>query len=273
MARDGAARLRLFDGLKRSVLCRFLLRRGHDVRVRRRVGDERELRRDVLAPVKALFYILADALFKRAAVLLAHGHLAVSHLDAGLQVQKIRAQRGHSRAAAALSHVVEALDQKARLDLRRERAHALGDLRAGKALLGELRRRDDQEALAGAQILRIDHKDVRILLRRGAGILIAAGEIRADGDLHHRVILVRVAREHLAVLVLADRRRAAKVSAAVHVGKNVGGRDVHTIVEVLAVLDDAQRRDGNIIALEQRGRQVARAVGNNLHSHRSFLPS
>ena len=154
-----------------------------------------------------------------------------------------------------------------------ERAHALGDLRAGKALLGELRRRDDQKALAGAQILRIDHKDVRILLRRGAGILIAAGEIRADGDLHHRVILVRVAREHLAVLVLADRRRAAKVSAAVHVGKNVGGRDVHTIVEVLAVLDDAQRRDGNIIALEQRGRQVARAVGNDLHSHRSFLPS
>lgn len=51
-----------------------------------------------------------------------------------------------------------------------------------------------------------------------------------------------------------------------------GGRDVHTIVEVLAVLDDAQRRDGNIIALEQRGRQVARAVGNNLHSHRSFFP-
>ena len=273
VARDGAARLRLFDGLKRSVLCRFLLRRGHDVRVRRRVGDERELRRDVLAPVKALFYILADALFKRAAVLLAHGHLAVSHLDAGLQVQKIRAQRGHSRAAAALSHVVEALDQKARLDLRRERAHALGDLRAGKALLGELRRRDDQKALAGAQILRIDHEDVLVLLRRGAGILIAAGEIRADGDLHHRVILVCVAREHLAVLVLADRRRAAKVSAAVHVGKNVGGRDVYTIVEVLAVLDDAQRRDGNIIALEQRGRQVARAVGNNLHSHRSFLPS
>ena len=141
------------------------------------------------------------------------------------------------------------------------------------AVLGELRRRDDQKALAGAQILRIDHKDVLVLLRRGAGILIAAGEIRADGDLHHRVILVRVAREHLAVLVLADRRRAAKVSAAVHVGKNVGGRDVHTIVEVLAVLDDAQRRDGNIIALEQRGRQVARAVGNNLHSHRSFLPS
>ena len=141
------------------------------------------------------------------------------------------------------------------------------------AVLGELRRRDDQKALAGAQILRIDHKDVRILLRRGAGILIAAGEIRADGDLHHRVILVCVAREHLAVLVLAGRRRAAKVSAAVHVGKNVGGRDVHTIVEVLAVLDDAQRRDGNIIALEQRGRQVARAVGNNLHSHRSFLPS
>lgn len=28
VARDGAARLRLFDGLKRSVLCRFLLRRG-----------------------------------------------------------------------------------------------------------------------------------------------------------------------------------------------------------------------------------------------------
>lgn len=150
---------------------------------------------------------------------------------------------------------------------------ALGDLRAGKALLGELRRRDDQKALAGAQILRIDHEDVLVLLRRGAGILIAAGEIRADGDLHHRVILVCVAREHLAVLVLADRRRAAKVSAAVHVGKNVGGRDVYTIVEVLAVLDDAQRRDGNIIALEQRGRQVARAVGNNLHSHRSFLPS
>ena len=43
---------------------------------------------DVLAPVKALFYILADALFKRAAVLLAHGHLAVSHLDAGLQVRE-----------------------------------------------------------------------------------------------------------------------------------------------------------------------------------------
>ena len=111
---------------------------------------------------------------------------------------------------------------------------------------------------------------MKTMLDRGAGILIAAGEIRADGDLHHRVILVRVAREHLAVLVLADRLRAAKVSAAVHVGKNVGGRDVHTIVEVL---DDAQRRDGNIIALEQRGRQVARAVGNNLHSHRSFLPS
>ena len=90
------------------------------------MGNEHPVPVDIIPSLEPVLGVLQHHLVNGAAILFAWGHLAVLHLDAGLQVQKIRAQRGHSRAAAALSHVVEALDQKARLDLRRERAHALG---------------------------------------------------------------------------------------------------------------------------------------------------
>ena len=150
----------------------------------------------------------------------------------------------------------------------RKLASTFGDLDTGNALLRKLCRRDDKKPLPGAQILRIHHKDVVELLRGKARILVAAGKIRADVDLHDLVVFLCVAREHLRILELADRRRAAKLPAAVHMGENVRGRDIHAVVKLFSVLDDAQRRDGNVVTLKKLGRQIARAVRNDLHSHR-----
>ena len=243
--------MRFDEFIKRAVCRRLLHRRIYHALLAGGVRDEGEVFRDVFAPVEALLDILTDTLFERAAILFANAHLPLAHFDTGLEVQEVRAERSHSGAAPALSHVVEPLNEEACLHLRRKRAHALGDLAAGKPLRGELCRRHDQKSLPAAQVFRIDHIDIVELLRGKAGVLIAAGEIRADGDLHHRVVFLRIAREHFAVFVLADCRRAAKAPAAVHMGKNIRRRDVHTVLKFFSVLDDAQRRNGNIVAFEQ----------------------
>ena len=148
-----AARMRFNNFVKRAVCRRLLHRRVHHALLAGGVRDEGKVFRDVFAPVEALLDILTDTLFERAAVLFANAHLPLAHFDAGLEVQEVRAKRSHSGAAPALSHVVEPLDEEACLHLRRKRAHALGDLAAGKPLRGELCRRHDQKSLPAAQVL------------------------------------------------------------------------------------------------------------------------
>ena len=117
MAGDGAAGERVVDLLKAAVLAQELFDSLHDLRIHAGVGDKHAFLVEIVVILDAVGHIALDRLGERAAVLFRNAHLALVHLDAGLELQKIRAQRRDGRAPAALAQIFERVDHEADVQL------------------------------------------------------------------------------------------------------------------------------------------------------------
>ena len=126
--------------------------------------------------------VIADALLKAAAVLLLDAHFSVLDLNAGAQAQEICAQHGDRRAAAALFHVLQLVEDEARPDTGGQLVEAADDFLRLHAAFGKAHRLEHHKPVAGGEIARVNDVDVVISGRRQTCVLIAGGKIGGNSD-------------------------------------------------------------------------------------------
>ena len=276
MAGDGAAGERVVDLLKAAVLAQELFDSLHDLHVHAGVGDEHALLVEIVVILDAVGHIALDRLGERAAVLFRNAHLALVHLDAGLELQKIRAQRRDGRAPAALAQIFERVDHEADVQLLPALVKDRQDLLAGLALAGEQRAVDHEMADAGGEIARIDNEHApRKFLCGIARVLEAGGHIRGDREMHDLVVGSELLAEEIEIVGNGHRRRAAELSRAARIRENVLARALDPVAQRAVIHEDIERRDLYVVLLDQLARKIAGAVGRNsdLHWHlRSPFP-
>ena len=276
MAGDGAAGERVVDLLKAAVLAQELFDSLHDLRIHAGVGDEHALLVEIVVILDAVGHIALDRLGERAAVLFRNAHLALVHLDAGLELQKIRAQRRDGRAPAALAQIFERVDHEADVQLLPALVKDRLDLLAGLALAGEQRAVDHEMADTGGETARIDNEHApRKFLCGIARVLEAGGHIRGDREMHDLVVGFELLAEEIEIVGNGYRRRAAELSRAARIRENVLARALDPVAQRAVVHEDIERRDLYVVLLDQLARKIAGAVGRNsdLHWHlRSPFP-
>ena len=108
--------------------------------------DEYAVLVDVISVLQLVDNIVDNNLIDAAAVFLAGFHLAVDHLDQGLELEKIGSERRNLGAASALSEIVDAVYDEARLDLVDHRLALRLDLGGRFSLLSELRSVEHNES-------------------------------------------------------------------------------------------------------------------------------
>lgn len=206
-----------------------------------------------------------------AAILFAWGHLAVLHLDAGLQLQQIAAESAEGRAPPALVQIVQPVNNKAGL-------HPGSQVRAGplnflRRMSGrrQLRAVEHQEPLARGQVPGIHHIYVADVRRRHAGVLIRAGKVAADAEVHDAVPLLVPGPELPDIVEHVDGAGPGQLAAGVHIVINGLRRDLHAVMPHLIAAVHRQGRDGNVVPFDQLRRQVAGAVRNDLYLHILFF--
>ena len=163
---------------------------------------------------------------------------------------------------------VQPLHQKADVQQLPAALHLVGDLLSGElALTGQLCRLQHQLANAGGEAAGVHGVDVPHLLSGDAGILVAGGHIAGDVEMHHGVALLQLAAEELGVVVHRHRRCAAHSAAGIDVGVNFVGGDVLAVYQRLAVPDDVQGGDADVVFFNKLRGQITGAVSgySNIH--------
>ena len=265
MRRDGAARLRDEHLAARNGLLNLLHERVERLlRHAAGVRDEHMLRQDVLA-LEPLGDVLAVDLVDRAAVFLADDEFALLHLQAGLELEQVRAQRRHARAAPALPHVLERVEHEARVHALRHLAQRRGN--RGRILAGitQLRALQREQPAARGEMAAVDDVDAPFfqLTRRETGVLIGAREVRADVDVDDVHPLGEDREEEVEELLRADGRGLRERSAAAERLVEVLGGVAPVVEEGLLPLNDRQRDHADLKPLQKRRREVAGAVIGN----------
>ena len=232
------------------------------------VGQEQLVADDIIPIGQAILNIGGKALGIAAAVLFHNTHFAALDLNAGLQTQQVGTQRGNAGAAATLDHVLQLIQQEAGFHPGGEGIQLFHDLIEAAAFGCQTAGFQHHQAVAGGEVLRVDHPDVGKFLGGQAGILIAGGEAGADGDMNDTVVLTGIFGEQLLVLTDVVGGGGAKVAAGSNMGEDVGRGDGSAIRIGLAILDDGQPCKVDIVLRQQFGGQVTGAVGQDLDIHR-----
>ena len=147
----------------------------HRLRGAAGVGDEHPVLVDVVPTTQPVVGILQHHLVDGAAILLAGGHFAVLHFDAGLQLQQVSAEGAEGRTATALVQIVQPVDDEAGLHLGSQVRAGLLDLLRRLSGGGQLRPVEHQQTLAGGEVPGIHHIHLADVRRRDAGVLVGAG--------------------------------------------------------------------------------------------------
>ena len=135
--------------------------------------DKNAVERQIVIAGETVGNVLRHALLEAASVFFCHAHFAVLHLDAGAQLQKIRAQQRHRRAAAALLHIVQPVEDKAGIHARSQLIQLPDDFLRRHTALCHPYGPENHQPVTGGKIARIDNVDVVKLLRGKTSILIA----------------------------------------------------------------------------------------------------
>ena len=139
------------------------------------------------------------------------------------------------------------------------------------ALLGQTADLQNDTALTHAQILGVDDQHIVKICCGQTGVLVAGGEAGAQIHLNHGIIGRGVPGKDILIFSHADGGGGAQVTPGSHMVENLFGGNGDAVPEVLSVLDDIQRGDGNIVFLKQLLRQIAGAVGDDFDIHSILL--
>ena len=142
------------------------------------MSDKHQIRIDVRVFVKFVLYIFYENLVQRAPVFFPYAHAAVPvvYLDTGLQLQDIRAKRGHGGTAASRMHEGQGIKDEAGVALCGPFAQSLCDGRRVHALFDHLAGGYDKEPGSGRKIAAVYHMDMPQLFCCKTAVLIHAGE-------------------------------------------------------------------------------------------------
>ena len=248
--------------------------RVHNLTVASRVGEKNALGVDIRPVAQMVGNVLGEHGGKLAAVLFPHGHPAVPHEDAWLEVEQVGAQRRHGGAAAALVQKLQTVDHERGIHIRHQPDALQCDLRRTLALLGHFSRVDHQQSAARAEVARVDHEDVVKVLRSKAGVVERGGKLRADGKENDGIALLRVLPEKAQKLGDVDRGGLGQLPGLCIVAIDAVRIDIHAVGIGLLAQRDTQRNDFDMITLDQLRRKVRRAVAcdQDFFAHGSFLP-
>ena len=97
-----------------------------------------------------------------------------------------------------------------------------------------------------------------------------ARKAAADVEVDDGVVPFRQRPEGVLIVRRIDGVGGGDFPSGFYVGGDVRRTDVHAVAVELSGLDNAQGEDGDIVLLQQPGRQVAGAVGGNLDHRSSF---
>lgn len=93
------------------------------------VWDDKDTLVDNVIPVlQPVANIVQDAFLEFSAILFSHTHFSVRYFNAGPQMQQVGPQGCHGRASAALTHIVQSVQQEAGLYTARQVPEALCNL-------------------------------------------------------------------------------------------------------------------------------------------------
>lgn len=127
-------------------------------------------------------------------------------------------------------------------------------------MLGQAGGVQRDQALRAGEVAGVDDEDVGEGGGGEAGVLVAAGHLRADRDADDGLMAGGVARETVGEFADIDGGGGTERAARVDVRKHVRGRDFHAVFEELPVASDGQRQQGDVVAPEQLVRQVAGGI-------------
>ena len=184
---------------------------------------------DVFPVLELVFDIVRQALIVFAPVLFAYPHFALFQLNAGLQVEKIRAQGCHHRAAAALDHIVQPVQYEAGFHLPGVFLQLGGNFLQALGSFCQTAGLQDHKAVARTQVPGIYHPDVVEALGGDGGILVTGGEAGAQADVNHAVVVLGVLGKQLLINGNASGSGGAEISAGIHMGEDVVGGDGYVV--------------------------------------------
>ena len=209
------------------------------------------------------------------AIFFRDSHLAVLHLNAGLEIEKVRAEHLHAGAAPALIHIKQRADYKSRAHLLRLLPDFIRDLRSGKPLIAQLGSIDSQHAHPAGNVAGIDGIHIRKILGGHAGNVRRHGHLTADAQVDHLKALIRPLFVEILIVSRSRGTRRGELSRLLIVCKQIGGMYIYSIQTCLVSQIDRQGNRLNFITLQQIAVQIAGAVRHYLyffaHSPSSLL--
>ena len=232
------------------------------------VGDEQQIRVDIRVSCKFVFYIFYEHFVEGSAVLLPHAHTSVPvvHLDAGLQLQHVRAQGGDGGAASACVKKGERVQDKAGVAFPRSGAERVGDGSCVHALGDHLSGGDHEKPGAGGKVPAVDDVDMAELLCGQAAVLIGTGKGVAQIDVDHLISVFHPRAEMVDVFLDVYRRGLGKDSAVVISLVNLLRRDVDVVFIVLSLQDDVERKVVYVVPFFQLAVKITGAVCADYYS-------
>ena len=105
------------------------------------------------------------------------------------------------------------------------------------------RRVQHQMPDAGGQALAVHDEHVFKFPGGDAGVLIAAGHVAADGEMHQSVVILQMLLKKRPIILHVHRGGGAYFSALLRLGKHLVRSDLNAVEIGLSVQNHAQRRD------------------------------
>ena len=239
------------------------------------MGDHNAGGVELLAVCELVGDHLADDGFQIPAIFFRDSHLAVLHLDAGLEIEEVRAKHLHAGAAPALIHIKQRADDEGRAHLLGLLTDFIRNLGGGKALIAQLGGIDGQHAHPAGNVAGIDGIHIREVLGGHAGDVRRYGHLAADAQVHHLKALAGPLLIEILIISRSRGARCGKLSRLLIIRKQIGGMYIYSIQTRFVSQIDRQGNRLNSITLQQIAVQIAGAVRHYLyffaHSPSSLL--
>ena len=186
--------------------------------------------------------------------------LAALHLQTGLEVEQVRAQRGHGGAAPALPHKLQRVQNKAGVHLLRQALQVRGDIGGAHPLVAALRALNGQQADAGGEHPAVHHIHPLQLLTYDPGVIEGAGKLGADVQMDDLIALGKNGGEKVLNLLKAGGGGFGKGAVLPVTPVHIGRREVGAVQKAFVAQKDGERQNFYIKTGKQLRRQITGAV-------------
>ena len=219
-------------------------------------GDEDAGGIKCIAICKPLADILIHALVKVAAVLLAHLHLAVNDLDAGLELEQIGAQCCDAGAATALVQIFELIDDEAGVDFLDCSLQLIQDFFDSPAFCCQFAGANDEVTVTAGEIARVEDIYIIYFLCSENGVLVGGRKVTADGKVDHCVVFRTQLGECVQILADVAGGGEAQLTGALIILEYIVGLHIDLITQRFAVHIDIKRHDIHTVTLCQLSGEI-----------------